>query len=1045
MKPIRLVMQAFGPYGSRQTVDFDRLGGSGLFLITGDTGAGKTTIFDGMTYALYNKMAGDRDAKSIRSDFADAATETFVEFTFTHRGHEYRVKRWPEQEYVKQRGKGTTSKGMNAELYRDGAAVNVKAGKVADECAEILGISMEQWGQIVMIAQGKFREILSTNTDDRSKILRLLFNTFSVEKFQENLRDAANAKNEECKSVQKAILAEMENVVLDEEYPDYEDMCQMRGSLVYVEEFLTMLAGSVDLDRSAVEDLASRKDSLGNKRDNLTVRISEANQTNEDLRELENLKGEENAILADSDAVETKRAELTRRKLLAEEASVPYSRRADLRGRIADERSQIDANGTDLEEAVKAEAESKAALETAKLLRPESEDLQKTVGELVSRRGDYEALEKAKSNLENVTGQHSAKTAEAEGYEKEYAELKLKQQEYRQYLEDNQDVETRIERCRGIIAGLGRDTEVLKVVDSLIGEYRRFDSDAKEAEQELADAAERCRTASTTYDNAYYSYLRNYSGKIALSLKDGEPCPVCGSEHHPHPASLQGESVSDEELEGLKRARDDAEAAAGSVQTKLQTARSNREDRFSQARERFFGLIGESYTDAEALKAACDRALEDRNTRTEEQRKTIGDLEPVLNRVREINTEFKEVLDGKEKDLKERSDKVNGEIRELAERKAVCENEVRNRTEGLRFPSAEALEDEILRNQNRITEIDGAIDSASKTHEEAGRRTASLRSKGEQLTVTLTEDIASLEQTEATISEILKRHSVTDDECARYLNDTESMKALEKDVTDYDTRLSDVRSRIGMLSGKTEGSVAVDTQTLEDEKASVVNDIGSIEKEMQDVRDRCTVNDRCASRIRSAYETSREAIAAYNQIKSVSDVANGMAQGKKQSFESYLLAMNFRMVLRHANRRLRVMSGGRYELRLSTTAENERSKSGLDIDVYDEYTGRSRPSKTLSGGESFQAALSLALGLSDAVQSNTGGIQIDALFVDEGFGSLDQDSLKNALKMLDELGGGSKLIGIISHVEALKNQIDRKILITNRDPRVPGSVINPPS
>ncbi len=1040
MKPVKLVMQAFGPYGGTQTVDFTKLGESGLFLITGDTGAGKTTIFDGMTYALYNKMAGDRDAKSIRSDFADISTETFVEFTFTHRGHEYCVKRWPEQEYVKKNGKGTTPKGMNASISRDGADMTLKPGKVADQCAEILGISMEQWGQIVMIAQGKFREILSTNTDKRSEILRLLFNTSSVEKFQDNLRIAANAKNEECKSVQNSILSEMKSVQLDEAHPDYEDMCQMVGSTVYVEEFLTKLSDSVDRDKRTIEQLNGRKATLGSRRDELTRDIATAQQVNDSLRDLEQKREEEKTILADSAAVEAKRAELNRRKALIEEASVPYSTRADLKRRIASAESDMAANVVKLEEAAIKEKEAEKALEAAKGMRPESETLKNTVGELKARRGDYEALGKAEAELKKVTDEHSGKAAEAQGYEDSYRKLKDKQEEYRRYLLENQDVETRIERCKGTMADLRRDLDVLADVYALISDHDRFDSEVRKAEDELAAAADRSRKASEDYNDAYYTYLRNYSGKIAQSLKDGEPCPVCGSEHHPHPAALQGKSVSDEELERLKKARDDAETAAGSVSTRLGTARSGREDRFAQAHDKLFGLTGESYTDVAALKAACDRESGDRNLRMEEQRKAVKELEPILARVREISREMNEVLDRQESDLKEKSTAVNGEITKLAERKAVLESEVRKMTEGLRFPSSEALEAEISRVQDRIDEIDRTIEKASEDYEASARNTEALRSGGEQLARSMSEDRSSLAEAESAISAILNRHSVTDEECARYLNDAGSMKLLEEEVGGYDSRLSAVRERIGMLSEMTDGSITVDTDTLEAERAGVADEIGSIDGQVQDLMKRSSINRGCVERIRSAYEASKEAIAAYNEIKAVSDVANGMAQGKKQSFESYLLAMNFRMVLRHANRRLRVMSGGRYELRLSTTAENERSKSGLDIDVYDAHTGKSRPSKTLSGGESFQAALSLALGLSDAVQANAGGIQIDALFVDEGFGSLDQDNLKNALKMLDELGGGSKLVGIISHVEALKSQIDRKILVTNRnEPGVRGS------
>ena len=436
MKPLRLVMQAFGPYGGREEVDFSKLGESGLFLITGDTGAGKTTIFDGMSYALYNKMAGDRDSKSIRSDFADQSTETYVEFTFTHKGHEYRVKRRPEQEYVKLRGKGTTLKGMNAELYRDGQSLNVNPGKVTEECSNILGINLDQWGQIVMIAQGKFREILSTNSDERAKILRLLFNTKSIDDFQTKLKEATNRLSSDCKTAETNILNEMDRASLDESYIEYERMCQMKGNLAYAEEFADLLDGFVESDIAQIDDLKEKKKSLDSVKMKAVADITNGTEVNENIQSLAAKRAEETEVLLNAETIKTKRVELNRRRSIVDEAKIPYSDRARLKRTITGRKADIVRLQGDLQNEKEQSSRLAKGLEEAKALLPESDTMKQEVGVLKGSRGDYQALDKARAELSTVKADYDAKDKESERIKAEFDGLREMQARYRQYLEE---------------------------------------------------------------------------------------------------------------------------------------------------------------------------------------------------------------------------------------------------------------------------------------------------------------------------------------------------------------------------------------------------------------------------------------------------------------------------------------------------------------------------------------------------------------------------------------------------------------------------------
>ena len=928
MKPKKLVISAFGPYAGENTVDFERLGEHGLYLITGDTGAGKTTIFDAITFALYGEASGTvRETGMFRSKYAKADTETFVELTFTYHGKDYTVRRNPEYECPKKRGNGFTTKKAEAELiYPDEQQPVAKMGAVTKAVTELMGLDYKQFTQIAMIAQGDFQKLLIAGTADRGEIFRQIFHTEIYQALQGRLRDEEKRRKKDYDELRRSISQYLDDACFEEDPAAEQEFLILKKT-----GFEGKMTDGIDLLRAETEKENTHLEMLDK-----TIRNME-----EQIRRVSEKMGKAAQLRRITAELETKKQELERLKPEYEQAISEWKRaeeQSEIRERMAEKIQKLELSRQSFIELDGKREESGKKEKTLSKIRTERKEnasqidlLQK---ELENRRRD-------KEHGSGILVEKEKLVQEKEGFLRRRKEL----------------------------------GEQLSRVDSM-------NQDLKMTQKEYRSATGRRDEARGVYEHLEKLFLDAQAGILAKDLEEGMPCPVCGSLHHPDLAKLSTKIPDEKEL---KRREQEAAQAGEKVQRLSERAgllKQNLDREMNNAAEQIRALKTENgdetlagRTPEELLTAAGSiikkfdgklHELENRIKSNMEQQKALDALDGIINRLEKtLNT------------AKETDKNLAVSEQDLVTGLAMLQKQIEESQRKLEGQNAAEIEGNLRSMKSRKKELDQETADAKKTLERYQNQEASLNS----VIKTLEKQIQETED--------LPEHELS-----------ETLERLETEKREN----SKIREKIySALHNNRRICEAVCGQQ------------GRMEQTEQE----------------------------YIWIHSLADTAGGTLSGKsKIELETYVQMAYFDRILRRANLRLMTMSSGQYELKRRENPKNKKDKSGLELNVIDHYNGSERSVKTLSGGETFQASLSLALGLSDEIQSMAGGIQLDAMFVDEGFGSLDEDALNQAVKALGNLAEGKKLVGIISHVSELKDRIDRKIIVTkNRSQEGVGSSI----
>lgn len=863
MRPIFLKMSAFGPYAATAEVDFSKFLPGTLFLITGDTGAGKTTIFDGISFALYGEASGGKDkknrreSKSFRSDFASPLTETFVEFAFSHRGVDYRIKRNPEYARPRLKGEGTTLQKAGATLTGSDGTQAFSLLEVNEKIKEILGLDERQFHHIVMIAQGQFMNILQATSAERAEMFRKVFDTEQYQEFQSYLKSQALEKTKELEVKEERLLSYMGQIELkrDSFIAKAKDV-NYGGEII---EILEEAEKRKSLFHEKIKERA-KKERESCIRGNLLLKSME-----EDNQKLL-LYGERVAKLS---ALELKKGEIAGKKEVLKKAA-------------------------DADEVARKEALLKKTQEEYASLNAQEENLKKEGRQL------EEEKESLRTDLQSMEGKR-------ESYE---------------------GLKRNLEEKEKLLPLFSRTKELGLETERLLKAY-------KEAEERQRGQEEKCRLVRG-------SFLKAQAGFLARELKENIPCPVCGSINHPSPALLS-EDVTDEQA--VKKEEKLLRNMQESLQKLLAEAAAKRENLHICLKSLSDGLKREvSFFQAEEEEARVKEEIEGK-------RSLLRDFETESALLERKKVSF----ENKEKEFLLRKGKLQGSLqqkeRELAERKSDYLGECKKRAfvdeKAYREALMERERQEILRQE--IEDYEKDCHFLSSYVEETGKE---LQGKSYR----------DLEKEK----ELLAKKNLM-------------AQALEKKERELDRYLSKHKPLKG-----------------------------AIKKEKE------------------SYEKAKKEILL---LLDLSKMANGTAFGRI-TFETYIQQYYFKRIIAAANVRLYKMTEERYVLMNRESATDRMGKKGLELDVWDCHTGKKRDIKTLSGGETFLASLAMALGLSDVIQQQKGGIVVETLFVDEGFGSLDGESLNKAIRILYELSGNERLVGIISHVEELKNKIDQKIKVT---------------
>lgn len=1031
MKPVKLTMCAFGPYPDKTEVDLSLFGGCGLFLVTGDTGAGKTTIFDAISFALYGEASGtNRESIMLRSDFALPETKTYVELEFLYRGQTYKIERSPKYMKAKTRGEGTTLVNANATLIMPNSRVITGNNNVNDEVKNLIGIDKNQFSQIAMIAQGDFLKLLLSSTDERGKIFRRVFSTDVYLKFQHELKSKANSLKLQYEDLRKSILQYVNDIICPEDSPLY-----LKIKELITENNINSLNKTNELLDSLIceDEILEEKEKIFNKKiqgeitEQSTVittavannsRLERLTNSNKMLEELEKLQ----------DEYESKKIKLASCKNalyyikpVADELQKATSRVNDLNISISKHEDFIKHRTIELEKLFK-------IYKNEKLKEPEHLSLSNQINLVKNELEIYKELEFLRKETDIVNEELNKKSVTLIAKKEKKKNLEDKKIKFQQELIFLKDIEVFAEQTKKQKEDAYCLSEKLSQLKALISELEKNKKTLMNAQKLFLKAQQISSTKSDEYEKLEQSFLTEQAGIIAMKLKDNIPCPVCGSIEHPLIAKLTLVAPTEEELKKAKEELLDAKEKAYKLSEDSSSSKVKVEAKiesiikFSQS---LFGTIEIDeisvllYNETEKTSVMLSKLTEklvEIGKKIEyknkcELKKT--EIEKLLNDcVKVIETLEKEIgyLKVKQSSLMSKLDTIKGKIK--FEKKEEAEEYIKINTIEL---------------ENLKTSLENSEKAYNKCNGEIEKSKAVILDLSNRLITSKSEMDLVIEKLNVTMK---SRGFNNIEQYKSMLISEDNIISLKNDIENYINEVNKIKIDISNLKEETKNSIYINIEASLKLKKEFENQKENSDKKYNNIFSRLKNNKKLSNYIKLKQKEMSEIEVEYLCYRNLSDTANGDLSGKQKiAFEYYVQATYFNQIIAEANRRFLYMTNGRFKLIRKEEPNNLRSQTGLELDVIDNYTGKSRSVKSLSGGESFKASLSMALGLSDMIQRFSGGIQIDTMFIDEGFGSLDSESLDQAIDVLNALTNGDRLVGIISHVGELRDRIDKKLVV----------------
>ena len=920
MRPIKLVLSAFGPYASKVELDLSKLGENGVYLITGDTGAGKTTIFDAITFALFGKPSGDiRDVKTLRSEYANEEIETYVELDFIYHDEEYHIYRRPEYTYTHAQKNGEVkqrSKATDAYLILPNGDRIVKPTEVTKQVEQLLGMKRDQFRQIAMIAQGSFLEILNADTKERGRLFEKVFMTskYSVlmDRLNQMAKESSIALNDAKLRLQQIISDIRVPEILQEQYEQTLETFAMND----IQPVYDLLDNIIIGAKKGIENLQKQKEQVQKQLQKSRKEETEKTKQLQDLLSLEKLLKE---------------------KPVKEEKANRYTERLKTDGEKY--RIQIDA-------------------------------LKKEQAQIEHELPEYAGLTKLTAKLAEIKKQGSSVLKDLEtktSLKKQLDEdITLKQKEA-QILTDSELSLNKL---------FIKEEEIEKKISAFYhasmiqSNYQNAVDNLKEKTQFLQESTDRKAMLQKQYDDAQLSYFANQAGLLASRLIKGEPCPVCGSIEHPHPASYSDQLVTQEEINQYKKKADQVEkeyqvASKACVDANLKRSTLQNE----------LELVLKSVTEQTIPLGNVKTFIDEHTVQLKKEQKEIS------TRIKQLQQQSKRY-----QELLKMIPKLQQKLTALAEE--VSQSEI--------IQAKLSVEHEQI--QKQVQETTAKLKYSSET--EAKNRVAILAKQ--------------ILEYQQQIDQLANESKLAMDELV-YVSAQIDM--LREKVESSIDEIPLQKNQLGLLQAEIEN-----LQVQQEEILKSIHDTQMYESDAQDTK----------KKIKSESDAYQTKLSRYSSLRELADVAmgNGRSSKEKITLQEYVQIAYLDRMIHKANERYLSMSNQQYQLVRSASTKDKRSHEALDLDVIDFSNGSIRPVSSLSGGESFIASLALALGMSDEIQSQAGGIQIDTMFIDEGFGTLDQDSLNNAIQTLMKLSGENRLVGIISHVKELKERIHKGIIVT---------------
>lgn len=905
MRPLQLTISAFGPYADVCTLDLDQLGEKGLYLITGDTGAGKTTIFDAITFALYGQASGNfRSVDMLRSKYANASTPTYVEMDFSYNQKKYTIKRNPEYLRPAKKGDGFVKEKASAIFISPDKKQPIIGSKnVNNAIIELIGLDANQFTQIAMIAQGEFLKLIYATTKERSEIFRRIFNTKPYQVLQDKIKERYNFLRNDFSSIDTSIKQHIENIIFPED--------NLPQNLLQ-SEYPSYLEQIISNDRKTFAEIDNSLQKCETELFNISQAIEENNN---------------------------------QKKLLQKQQVIQQF--------LEDNKNNLSLLEKDY-------------LQQKNIYEEKSPSLTIKIAKLIEELPKYAQITKKQLSLEQQQKDLSLKKQQSSNAQKELADLEEQNLKISTELNALNDISAQIEKTKSDLEKLEQTQSELNKLKNDVYLYQQYRQEYATHLRDYKTIQQAHLQLKQEHTAQYHAFLDEQAGILADNLKPNEPCPVCGSIHHPKPAQKSTKAPTQAQLERLQK--------------------------------------------------QCD-----------ELAKNLNDLSIDLGKIKGKGQNINEEILRQAKQLFNIDDKTLLNT-------AIIEKENSLQTKKASLKNLIQKQNKQLLQKEKLTNLSEQIAVKQKKLQNEQLKLTQFITKTNTDNEHIIQEILELKQTllfddEQTAKEQLQLYKNQQNILKENMLKTQSKwENLQKKVDEYTTSLKIIQQQIIPPKQDTE-ELLLQQEKLKQEKIS-------LNEKLQNLHTRISTNSKTRQKLLEQLEKSSDCEKLYTNMKALYDTATGSISGKERiSLETYIQMIYFDKIIVRANTRLMMMSQGQYELKRSQNSEQLRYQTGLELDVIDHYNGTIRSVKTLSGGEAFKASLSLALGLADEIQSSAGGIHLDTMFIDEGFGSLDSESLSQAIKVLNQLTEQTKLIGIISHVNELKEKIDKQIQITKKNER----------
>lgn len=994
MMPISLTLSAFGPYPDTITIDFESFQEDGLFLITGPTGSGKTMIFDAMIFALYGKTSGQiRQTDSLRCDHALNEIPTFVEFSFSLHQQNYTIKRNPKY-YLE--GKKTPKQPSALLILPDGKMVEgIK--EVNQKMISLLGVDDQQFKQICMIAQGEFTKLIMASSDEREKVLRELFHSETYQKLEEKLK--VHLKTYQDKY--DLLLNKRKDLMQELQVEDHQE---------YLSKQTKLIASQQKEYDDLKKDLDQKKQQLQLYRlqNQRLIQLKDLKQQFQDLKKQEN------------DYQELNKTVDTLKK--AQETNYLYisyikqqKKLQTLKLNQEDFLKQLKKLEKDYQEK-KVQADSlDYKQQTKEKLQNQIQETKQLINQIYQYQNDYQNLQTLKQQYRMLDEEHKLFLKKKEKFENGL-------QRDQERIQSEQQVQSKYELIKQQYVRLNEQKVKVHQLSDYYDQILKLNENKSDLQEEYTVVEKQVDHEKMQYNQMEKLYFRKQAGIFALQLKEDQPCPICGSLHHPHPAQIEKEDITKEKLDQQAKKVKQQEHRLQDILQKILLSNQKKEMLVKQTKQLSSELNIQEEISKEIFIKELDHLSKDEKRMKKEYLELQDELKYIQKLKKSVALSLKDMSTYESKELKQAQSLENIQV-QIHQLSGKLDDSLRQYEIG-----------EVNKNyqqvQKEYRQLSLEIETIQQDYEKVKNKYLEIKTKISSLNQQIIQEQEIYDELDNKYHTALDAF-INEEEFLNLKTQINQISILEKKYQDYLISLKSLNEQIISLENEVKDSTYVDLSSLSETIKEVNQQLREKNDDLEKLKIDYSLKEKMIKDIQKINQQLEKDEDTYQRYLDLYNLASGK-NNARVSIERYVLATYFENMLIYANVIMKQLSQGRYQLLRKDDAGKGRSQQGLELDVFDQESGNIRSIKTLSGGESFKAALSLALGLSRMVQDYAGGIELNTLFIDEGFGSLDSQSLDQAMNCLMELHHENKLIGIISHVSDLKDRIERQLVVERK-------------